>query len=124
MTTKELLALVERWREDAARVRRIAAKMDSRGDCDAAAEMRTSAQDAEGYADELAPIATALCAEVEALRKDAERYRWLREKGLSFTHDAEHRGVSTMRWGEWDYDTPEGFAARIDAAIDAAKEPK
>lgn len=110
MTTKELLALPKGWR--------IRADSLEAGGWFAAADEKRMA------ADELAPIATALCAEVEALRKDAERYRWLREKGLSFTHDAEHRGVSTTRWGEWDYDTPEGFAARIDAAIDAAKEPK
>lgn len=112
MTTKELLALVGKWRDG----------WHGPASNGYFSPPGSGARLAlKSCADELAPIATALCAEVEALRKDAERYRWLREKGLSFTHDAEHRGVSTMRWGEWDYDTPEGFAARIDAAIDAAR---
>ncbi len=71
-------------------------------------------------ADTLAPFIADLAAEFEALRADAARYRWLRGMGLSFVHDEERRGVSTSRWGEWDYDTPEGFAARIDAAMLAA----
>ena len=52
MTTKELLALVERWRERQPHHR------------DAAAVYRYCA-------DELAPIATALCAEVDDLMKSA-----------------------------------------------------
>lgn len=59
-------------------------------------------------------------AEVEALRKDAGRYRWLRERSFGFSHDEAGRGISTMRWGEWHYDTPEGHAAQMDMAIDAA----
>jgi hypothetical protein len=52
--------------------------------------------------------------------RDAARYRWLRDQGMGFAHDEEHRGISTMRWGEWALDTAEGFANQIDAAIDAA----
>jgi hypothetical protein len=53
-------------------------------------------------------------------QEDAARYRWLRSQGMGFSHDAEHRGIATSRWGHWPLDTAEGFAAAIDAAIDAA----
>ena len=53
----------------------------------------------------------ALCAEVEALRKDAERYRWLK---------ANVSGGSLGVPGGW-IDT---ITAEWDTAIDAAKEPK
>jgi len=58
--------------------------------------------------------------DMEALRRDAERYRFLRGNGMGFTHDDAHRGISCSRWGDWHYDTDEGFAAQTDAAIDAA----
>ena len=154
MTTKELLALVGKWRG------------------------RADLEDEEGgpyydenerarllnCADELAPIATALCADVEALRKDAERFRWLRDSqacALHIEHNDHHTvyesAEAKIRWQEndpkADYfgdvpedekkkmieadsiwtvhiypNTPVGFnvyhAATLDAAIDAAKEPK
>ena len=56
----------------------------------------------------------ALCAEVEALRKDAERYRWLREQPGSTW-----RRIGFNTWN----DDPSVFPWRDDE-IDAAKEPK
>jgi len=105
MTAKELLALVGRWRE------------------------RADLEDEEGgpyydenerarllnCADELAPIATALCAEVEALRKDAERLDWLEKNTLSFNL----RYPPYMGWLRW-----KTLLHPSRAAIDAAKEPK
>lgn len=52
--------------------------------------------------------------------RDAARYRWLRDRKFSFSHDEESRGIAGARWGEWPYDTDEGHAAVMDAAIDAA----
>lgn len=46
-------------------------------------------------------------AERDALRADAERYRWLRDPKNAY-HDA------------WNYFSPSGSAAEMDAAIDAA----
>lgn len=51
-----------------------------------------------------------LAAEVEALRADAERYRWLREHGDAGCTEKDGYGGQTLRMGEW-----------LDAAIDAAK---
>jgi hypothetical protein len=65
-----------------------------------------------------------LRAEVEKLREDAERYRWLRECARA---TSEHWG------GRWSLvtegtapktATPAGIDAAIDAARDALKEPK
>ena len=56
-----------------------------------------------------------------ALVADAERYRWLRGRTFSFSHDEEGRGICASRWGEWPYDTDEGHAAVMDKAIDAAR---
>jgi chromosome segregation ATPase len=61
-----------------------------------------------------------LRARVAELERDAERYRWLRERCFSFSHDEAERGISTMRWGEWYYDIPESHSAQMDMAIDAA----
>ena len=46
-------------------------------------------------------------AERDALRADAERYRWLRDPKNAY-HDA------------WNYFSPSGSAAEMDAVIDAA----
>jgi len=62
-----------------------------------------------------------LTAERDAAVADAERYRWLRDRKFSFSHDEESRGIAGSRWGEWPYDTDEGHAAVMDAAIDAAR---
>lgn len=62
----------------------------------------------------------ALITRLRAAEKDAARYRWLRERCFGFSHDEAERGISTMRWGEWQYDTPEGHIAQMDMAIDAA----
>lgn len=59
-------------------------------------------------------------AEVGGDGKDAARYRWMRERGLGFTHDDRMRGISTTLWGHWPYDTAEGFGLAIDNAIDEA----
>lgn len=61
-----------------------------------------------------------LLAELEACRKDADRYRWLRGRCFGFGHDEAYRGIATMRWGEWHYGTAEGHAMQMDQAIDAA----
>lgn len=76
MTTKELLALVGKWRDTEAADRDVL----HHGQLDAEEHNwhMASAATFKLCADELAPIATALCAEVEALRKDAERYRYIR----------------------------------------------
>lgn len=68
------------------------------------------------YADELAQERKRLTAELEALRADAERYRWLREKATWY-----HCYITnTMK-------LQEKFSADVnglDAAIDAAREGK
>jgi hypothetical protein len=75
-------------------------------------------------------VATATIAslreELERVRKDAERYQWLRENCLDWEVDGEHR------WGALHFDNSSGsegiFAdapESLDAAIDAAmKEPR
>ena len=63
--------------------------------------------------DEVTTKLSALYTECEKLRKDADRYRWLRSNNFGFAHDAENRGISTSRWGRWDDDA-------LDSAIDAA----
>jgi hypothetical protein len=50
-----------------------------------------------------------LRAEVEALRKDAERYKWLRDHGDTGCTEKDGYGGQTLRMDE-----------RLDAAIDAA----
>lgn len=62
----------------------------------------------------------ALLAERAELLRDAGRYRWLRERCFGFSHDEAGRGISTSRWGEWNYDTPQGHCAQMDDAIDDA----
>lgn len=61
---------------------------------------------------------TRLRAEAEALRKDAERYRWLRDRLFGADWDWNNEGVPVVlfRW-------PDGasIGADLDAAIDAAK---
>lgn len=73
-----------------------------------------TAVDAE---DAIAEI-TRLRAEAEALRKDAERYRWLRDRLFGADWDWNNEGVPVVlfRW-------PDGasIGADLDAAIDAAK---
>lgn len=64
----------------------------------------------------------ALQAECEKLHKDAERYRWLRDRGFGFAHDDANQGICVSRWGVWPFDTSEGFSFWADAAIDAAME--
>lgn len=61
-----------------------------------------------------------LTAERDAAVADAERYRWLRDRKFSFSHDQEWRGISGSRWGNWPYDTDEGHSSVMDKAIDAA----
>ena len=61
---------------------------------------------------EAAAEITRLRAEAEALRKDAERYRWLRD-GCNYKHSAAN-SIAVNRYGmERD--------AEIDAALDATK---
>jgi hypothetical protein len=50
-------------------------------------------------------------AEIEALRKDAERYRWLRENRVSENDDGEK---CVYFWADF------GYSGGLDAAIDAA----
>ena len=109
MTTKELLALVEKWRERGQRL------FD---------DPRSEVVNAQGYAmkscaDELAPIATALCAEVEALRKDAERYRWLLTHAVTMSFDSE----GSLETGEWHSiaDNVGDEDRTLDMVIDAAR---
>lgn len=52
--------------------------------------------------------------------KDAERYRWLRNKGFSFVNDEAGQGISICLWGDFALDTIEGLAYHMDRAIDAA----
>lgn len=68
-----------------------------------------------------ADVIDRLTVERDAAVADAERYRWLRDRKFSFSHDEESRGIAGSRWGEWPYDTDEGHAAVMDAAIDAAR---
>ena len=68
--------------------------------------------DGPGIFGEAAAEITRLRAEAEALRKDAERYRWLRD-GCNYKHSAAN-SIAVNRYGmERD--------AEIDAALDATK---
>ncbi|MCK8669426.1 hypothetical protein M1M11_31570 [Pseudomonas azerbaijanoccidens] len=63
-------------------------------------------------------VALELLAENEALRKDADRYRWLRSR-----ESAEDPEISVTRWTQLTPDRAMGEAPRLevlDAAIDAA----
>ena len=97
MNTEELLALVESWRAG-----------DGYGQHHKDGILRA--------ADELAPIATALCAEVEALRKDAERYRWLRDEARQVN------AIAPLVFMADDFGVPSIVLdhSDLDAAIDAA----
>jgi hypothetical protein len=58
-------------------------------------------------------------AEVEGLRKDAERYRWMMKK-----HDGFYKSVDAM-WDKYKYNDGRPSKEEFDAAIDAAmKETK
>jgi len=103
MTAKELLALVADWRRAAHQLR---------GDSE---PMPASAMRLDECADELEAALPALCAEVEALRKDAERLDWLEKNTLSFNL----RYPPYMGWLRW-----KTLLHPSRAAIDAAKEPK
>lgn len=95
MTTKELLALVDSLQES----------ITDWGD-----NMRNEAMaDLLDHARRIRAALPALCAEVEALRKDAERYRWLRQQRVRFN-------LSPKMW----LDTLDDC---MDANL-AAKEPK
>ena len=113
MTTKELLALVADWRDNAKRWREESKAMT--GDYERQRHWATAAEHAGAYADELAPIATALCAEVEASKADAERYRWM----VSVMNQRLNPAMSDVLAAFHKNDK-----AALDAAIDAAKEPK
>ena len=91
MTTKELLALVDSFPE---------ANISNYGDDEVVA--------LNDWGCQMVDATRALCAEVEALRKDAERYRWLK---------ANVSGGSLGVPGGW-IDT---ITAEWDAAIDAAR---
>ena len=109
MTTKELLALVGKWREMAGRHR----------ECGPNGAMLAEIR--ERCADELAPIAAALCAEVEALRKDAERYRWLRDNH-SQSKDGDYMNPALVKVAFYHHASGViGPGPSLDAAIDAAR---
>lgn len=80
--------------------------------------LRLAAQleDTEGVRLHLLPYAAELRrlhAEVESLRTDAERYRWLRDKGNSITV------CEATPDGEWIPLHPKNIDATIDAAMEA-----
>lgn len=83
--------------------------------------LRDSASSPGDWVVDVPTVELALAEEllVKAL-KDAERYRWLRSQTFGFSHDEENRGICASRWGDWPYDTDEGHAAVMDAAIDSA----
>ena len=62
-------------------------------------------------------------AEVERLRADAERYRWLRQRYPALTTMQAARGVG-LDLSRTFVNTAEKFDAAIDAARNALKEPK
>ena len=64
--------------------------------------------------DEAADALTAQAAEIEALRADAERYRWLRKGGGLW-------GICVWDDDEWVGDARTNVDALIDAAIGAGK---
>ena len=80
MTTKELLALVDAWRASALDSKLHAITEHQRGS--ARAESRC--------ADELAPIATALCAEVEALTAQRDAMDAARAKAVKDADEVLH----------------------------------
>lgn len=104
MTTKELLALV--------------ALLDGRfvsGNSVPVERAHIKADEWKLLRSSLAPIATALCAEVEALRKDAERYRWLITTKQSSSEPILEMWSKVTREGR-SYPTHEEWGAAIDAA--------
>jgi hypothetical protein len=84
--------------------------LDQRGFCDSAQDMRVAADELDR-----------LQAENEALRKDAERYRWLRN-GYDHCDDGLPYAVRHAQndWGKWV--TPVIVDEALDAAIDTARE--
>lgn len=135
MTTKELLALVGKatpgpWvAEDGCIVNR---ECELYPDDDRMAEELSWDVGQIYHPDNLALIVTAvnslpaLCAEVEALRKDAERLDWLAFHGAAIRQDpftGQHYIVAPYHTG---IGTVDGHERHADfrAAIDAAKEPK
>jgi len=61
--------------------------------------------------------------EVDALRKDAERYRWLRDKADPDSNQPYVTVYKKNSWGKWFNSVEIGsfLDAAIDAAIDAAR---
>jgi hypothetical protein len=59
-----------------------------------------------------------LPAPVDAVERDADRFRWLMERNFGFAFDAERCGISTGRWGRWP-EEPDEQRAMIDRAIAA-----
>ena len=57
-------------------------------------------------------------APVDAVERDAARFRWLMERNFGFAFDAERCGISTGRWGRWP-EEPDEQRAMIDRAIAA-----
>ena len=57
-------------------------------------------------------------APVDAVKRDAARFRWLMERNFGFAFDAERCGISTGRWGPWPESADEQ-RAMIDRAIAA-----
>jgi hypothetical protein len=85
-------ALVAEWRSDAEKLRQLAIKSAKRGDQNTAIERMASAQDADGYADQLETTLAALRAEAGAVGDGlslivAERHRQITAEGWTFEHD-------------------------------------
>jgi hypothetical protein len=83
----------------------------------------TREQDAVEQAQRLLAERDEACAEVERLRADAERYRWLRQRYPALTTMQAARGVG-LDLSRTFVNTAEKFDAAIDAARNALKEPK
>jgi hypothetical protein len=67
------------------------------------------------------PDGCAACDEIEALRADAERYRWLRDQKIYYG-----AGDDGMTWAgmDWCVEVTSMAPPSLDAAIDAAREAK
>lgn len=92
------------------------------------ATLRDELKAVTAHCDGLVDEAATLRAEVEGLRADAERYRWLKHKApgeIVFDHiNDDHRFELYVPFDGNPIDNDKESNARLDAAIDAAKADK
>ena len=62
-----------------------------------------------------------LIAERDALREDAERYRWLRDRSVNFDPNDDGKGTPYCVYGLGMGDTSPTFGTELDAMVDASR---